>query len=302
MLMRIGHYGLYEEEDDDESLTVQEPEVARQVHAYDKLLKENMETALPWLIKNLLKIHAAHSESLPDSVQHTKEREPDVLQKITDTDQQTFVLQLELQLVDDEKMVYRMLDYYAMLYRKYEIPVRQHVIYIGEGKATMPNTLQTDCLTYHYSLISLSSINYRLFLRSNSPEGKILAILGDFGKRDPEKAVKEILEQVIATSEGDLVQKKYLNQLRILARIRNLVPVNKMIMENLSKYFGEERDMFYIRGEQKGLEMGELRGLEKGQTEFVKKLLLANKFTTSEIANYASVTEDFVEKVKKTLN
>jgi predicted transposase/invertase (TIGR01784 family) len=300
--MRIGHYGLYEEEDDDESLTVQEPEVARQVHAYDKLLKENMETALPWLIKNLLKIHAAHSESLPDSVQHTKEREPDVLQKITDTDQQTFVLQLELQLVDDEKMVYRMLDYYAMLYRKYEIPVRQHVIYIGEGKATMPNTLQTDCLTYHYSLISLSSINYRLFLRSNSPEGKILAILGDFGKRDPEKAVKEILEQVIATSEGDLVQKKYLNQLRILARIRNLVPVNKMIMENLSKYFGEERDMFYIRGEQKGLEMGELRGLEKGQTEFVKKLLLANKFTTSEIANYASVTEDFVEKVKKTLN
>jgi hypothetical protein len=67
-----------------------------------------------------------------------------------------------------------------------------------------------------------------------------------------------------------------------------------MIMESLSKYFGEERDMFYIRGEQKGL--------EKGKTEFVKKLLLANKFTIPEIANYASVTEDFIDKVKKTLN
>jgi hypothetical protein len=296
--MRIGHYGLYEEEDDEDSLTLQEPEARQQVHAYDKLLKENMDAALPWLIKNLLKIQTVHSEALPDSVQHTKEREPDVLQKVTDSHQQTFVLQLELQLVDDGKMVYRMLDYYAMLYRKYEIPVRQHVIYIGEGLASMPNTLTTDCLTYHYSLICLSSINYRLFLRSNSPEGKMLAILGDFGKKDPEKAVKEILEQVIATSEGDLVQKKYLNQLRILAQMRNLAPVNKMIMESLSKYFREERDMFYIRGK----EMGEQKGLEKGKTEFVKKLLLINKLTISEIADAASVTEDFIEKVKKTLN
>jgi hypothetical protein len=48
--------------------------------------------------------------------------------------------------------------------------------------------------------------------------------------------------------------------------------------------------------------MGELRGLEKGKTEVVRNLLLANKFTVSEIATYASVTEDFVEKVKKTLN
>jgi hypothetical protein len=115
----------------------------------------------------------------------------------------------------------------------------------------------------------------------------MLAILGDFGKKDPEKAVREIMEQVIATSDGDLIQKKYLNQLRILAQIRNLAPVNKMIMESLSKYFREDRDMFYIRGEQKGE---------------LKNLLFANKFTVSEIATYASVTEDFVEKVKKTLN
>jgi len=94
------------------------------------------------------------------------------------------------------------------------------------------------------------------------------------------------------------VQKKYLNQLRILAQMRNLAPVNKMIMESLSKYFREERDMFYIRGK----EMGEQKGLEKGKTEFVKKLLLINKLTISEIADAASVTEDFIEKVKKTLN
>lgn len=69
-------------------------------------------------------------------------------------------------------------------------------------------------------------------------------------------------------------------------------------MESLSKYFREDRDMFYIRGEQKG----ELRGLEKGKTEVVKNLLLETNFTVTKIASLANVTEGFVEKVKKTLN
>jgi hypothetical protein len=40
----------------------------------------------------------------------------------------------------------------------------------------------------------------------------------------------------------------------------------------------------------------------EGLREVVKNLILANRFTIAEIANFASVTEDFVEKVKKTLN
>jgi len=47
-----------------------------QVNQYDKILRENIEAALPGLIKNLLGIHAVHTEELPDDVQHTKERKP----------------------------------------------------------------------------------------------------------------------------------------------------------------------------------------------------------------------------------
>jgi hypothetical protein len=42
--------------------------------------------------------------------------------------------------------------------------------------------------------------------------------------------------------------------------------------------------------------------IEKNKIEVVKNLLSANRFTIAEIATYASVSEDFVEKVKKTLN
>jgi hypothetical protein len=50
----------------------------RQVNQYDKILRENIEAALPGLIRNLLHIHALNTEELPDDIQHTKERKPDI--------------------------------------------------------------------------------------------------------------------------------------------------------------------------------------------------------------------------------
>lgn len=38
----------------------------RQVNQYDKILRENIEAALPGLISNLLGIHAVHTEELPE--------------------------------------------------------------------------------------------------------------------------------------------------------------------------------------------------------------------------------------------
>src|SRR5438445_11165733 len=102
----------------------------RQVNQYDKILRENMEAFLPGVIKNLLDIHAVHTEELPDDVQHTKERKPDVLKKVSDDSGRTFVLQIEFQSADEPDMVFRMADYYIMLLRRYRIPVQQYVIYL----------------------------------------------------------------------------------------------------------------------------------------------------------------------------
>jgi hypothetical protein len=50
------------------------------------------------------------------------------------------------------------------------------------------------------------------------------------------------------------------------------------------------------------IEKGRKEGEEKKSYEFVKKLLLADRFTVAEIANFASVTEDYVQKVKEALH
>ena len=86
-----------------------------QANQYDKIFKENIEAVIPSLMQNVLGITAVFMEELPDDVQHTKERKPDVLKKVTDNLGNTFVLQIEFQVANETTMVYRMLEYYAVL-------------------------------------------------------------------------------------------------------------------------------------------------------------------------------------------
>ena len=146
----------------------------RQVNQYDKILRENIEAALPGLIRNLLNIHAINTEELPDDIQHTKERKPDVLKKVTDKKGETFVLHIEFQVKDESNMVFRMAEYYIMLLRRYELPVRQYVIYIGAGTPTMTDHIRSEPMNFKYQLIALSAIDYHLLLRSDNPEEKML--------------------------------------------------------------------------------------------------------------------------------
>ena len=281
-----------------------------QVHQYDKILQENIEAALPGLIKSILKINAVQTEKLPDSLQHTKERRPDVLQKITDDKGSIFVLHVEFQTRDDSNMAYRMAEYLIMLSRQYRIEVQQFVIYIGEGKSKMANSLNLNKSYFQYELIAISSIDYHVFLRSNKPEEKMFAILANFGNEDVKKVVSKIATQIAQTAKGDLEKERRKNQLRILAQLRTLVSENIEIMEQVSSFFKEENDIFYKVGEKRGLEKGLEKGLEEGEVngeekksyQVVKNLISANRFTIPEIANFADVSETFVRKVKKSLN
>src|SRR5690606_22637368 len=56
------------------------------------------------------------------------------------------------------------------------------------------------------------------------------------------------------------------------------------------------------RGIEKGIKQGIEQGIERGKITVVENLLRIGKFTVSEIANYATVTEDFVRKVREDLD
>lgn len=295
----------------------------RQASQYDKILKENLEATIPALIEKILGIHPVLSEELPDDLQHTKERKPDALKRITDQTGSTFVLHLEFQVANEPKMVHRMHTYCAMLLEKYEIPVRQYVFYLGPTTARMATSLSTEDLSFRYYLISFQELDYRLFLHSETSEEILLAVLANFQPQESPIVLTRLLNRLDETANGPLVFQKYITQLRVLVQLRNLQPLLEAAMDNLTKYINEQNDPFYVKGRnlgfllgtekgvQEGLQKGLQEGLQKGkdqgiqegvskaQFQLVKNLLAETTFPDEKIAHLAEATLAFVQEVRQ---
>ena len=81
---------------------------------YDKILKENIEEILIPLVEKLLDISLSNAKELPDAIQITLEREPELLKIIDDE----YLLQIEFQTADEARMVDRMYLYHTILWGK----------------------------------------------------------------------------------------------------------------------------------------------------------------------------------------
>jgi hypothetical protein len=265
-----------------------------QANQYDKIIKENIEVVIPNFVQNILDIHIIESEEIPDDIQHTKERKPDVLKKVKDDKGNVFILQIEFQVADEQEMVYRMGDYYLMLERKYKVPVEQYVIFIGNGKPTMPTVLQRKRIQFEFPLIIFSEIDYHEFLNSDKPEEIIFGVLGNFARETPEKALNQIINRLHETTKGDFALRKYFKQLRILSQLRKLEKqLKEIIMDSIEKYIDEERDVAFMIGAEK-------KSNEKDE-KFVTNLLTKSNHTLAEIADFANVSIDFVIKIQQKL-
>ena len=264
--------------------------MSKQSNQYDKILKENLEAFIPGLIENVLGITAVLSGELPDDIQHTKERKPDVLKKITDAHDNTYVLHLEFQVADEPEMVYRMAEYYIMLERKYKIPVRQFVIFLGAATPQMTTRLDSLNMKFDFLLIAFASLDYQLFLRSGRPEEIILSILANLDIDSPDIALRQIIKRIEETSKGDFSLRKHINQLRVLAQLRNLGIKLKEAMDSIVPFISPEKDVFYLIGEE--------RGEGKAKELIVRNLLAISILSVEQIANAAEVSVDFVNQVR----
>jgi predicted transposase YdaD len=267
----------------------------KQANQYDKIFKENIEAVIPSLMQNVLGITAVFMEELPDDVQHTKERKPDVLKKVTDSQGNTFVLHIEFQVANEPEMVYRMAEYYVMLARKYKLPVQQYVIFLGKNKLKMASELQSVNLSFRYNLLEIKTISYKTFLKSNQPEEVVLSILAHFDKDTSENVLKKIIQRIEETTDGEFSFKKYFNQLRILSQLRKLEQnLKDIIMDSIAKYIDQKRDVGYLIGQDKAR--------EEEQTKFVTNLLEKLSLTVEQIADIAGVSIEFVNNIQQKLS
>lgn len=256
---------------------------------YDKIFKENIEAVISSIMQNVLEITAISTEELPDDIQHTKERKPDTLKKVTDDKGNVFVLQIEFQLKDEPEMIYRMGEYYFMLERKYKMPVKQFVIFLGKDRPIMPTQLVREQLHFSFPLIALSELDYHIFINSDKPEEIVLSILANFTGEKPENVLRQIISRVKETAKGELSLNRYFNQLRVLAQLRNLELNLKIAMDSIAEYIKEERDVLFLRG----LDKGQIKAEER----IVKNLLSKMSLTFEQIADIAGTSVEFVKSI-----
>lgn len=261
-----------------------------EANRYDKIFKENLESVTLALVEKVLNIAVASHEKMPVELQRTLERKPDQLLKITDRQGNTFLLHLEFQLADEAAMAGRMLEYRAILQRKYGLPVEQYVLFLSDAVPTMPTRIEQKNLSFAFGLVRLSQVDYRLFLSSDQGDEVVFAVLGDFGDVQAEQAAQSIIGRLKQTSATDAELFRHLQQVRILANLRKLTPLIEQIMDSITEYFKEEDDFFFKKGEQ------------KGKQETILKFLKDGILTTKQLASYFDVPEAFVEDLRKRLS
>lgn len=250
--------------------------MSKQAQQYDKVFKEIMEALLPPIIEKVLGLQLVTLEEIPDTLQHTKEREPDVFKLVRDDLGNTFVFQLEFESRSAAKdkahiMLGRLLEYYGMAFLNYQQPVRQYVIYLGTDQPNMQTKLETETLKFEFKLIKLADIPYETFVSEfSSAEEAIIAILANFQTTPKEVAIEKIAAKIKQTKATGLVLQRYFQQLRILANLRGLASLVEQMMNHIFEHIDWTQDRVY----QKGFEESAKQSASalKGLTERLKKI------------------------------
>ena len=215
---------------------------------YDKVIKENIESIFLPLLEKFTGIKVVTSTEIKDKIQRTVEREPDFLKRITDQTGSEFILQLEFQTQDDPEMVYRMAEYKALIQRKYQLPVKQFVIYLGIKQPAMRTQLSAEEQIVGFELKDIHSFKPEELTQSEIPQEIILSVLSNYSKANAGRVISSIITklQALATSQTEL--DGYLKQLIVLARLRKLEVETKKQVSDMPITYDITTDGLYKEG------------------------------------------------------
>ena len=260
---------------------------------FDKVLKENIEALFLALSEKLLGIKVSNPVDLPEKLQTTVEREPDFLKKVYSSDGSSFILHLEFQTNNEPKMVYRMAEYKALLQRKFELPVRQFVIYLGARKPRMRTKLTEEERIEGFTLKNIHSLPIDQTLASDIPEEIILSILADYPKTDAERVITSIITRLRSVSTDEASLKKSVQQLLVLSRLRKLDKETKKQVSTMPITYDIEQDSLYKEGVE--------RGIERKAIQVIQEMLKDPSLTVDKIAQFTGTSVELVEQVRTEL-
>ena len=267
---------------------------------YDKIIKENILNLIPALLKRVVGLETFRVEDLPIiKLQTTLEREPDFLKLIYDANfKEGRIMQLEFESGNESYMAMRMLEYCGIIHRKFRKPVEQHLIFLGSKPSSMKTKIEFLGLSYEFKIHNLSEISYKTFINSNQPEEVILSILANKDDLSSEEIIQLILKRLVHLRGDSLATRKFIKQLEIISKLRNLQPLTTKTVDNMNISFDITTDVRFKQGLEKGIEQGAALKMTIAIINILKEKIIID---SERIALVFDVSVQFVETTKKAL-
>jgi len=226
---------------------------------------------------------------------------------------------VEVQGYADKDFAKRMFTYFYRILDKYGKPVTAIAIFTDANRNFNPMVYEYEYLgtknSFHFNTYKIIDQDEVLLGQNDNPFAiVILTILLSLKKK---KLDDESLYHLKYTLAKNLLQKqiprKKIDDLMIFLQLYVRFEDSKynvkfeQVIEELTenkKTMGI-REMVMERAEKEGIEIGMAKGMEKGIEKgkelVVKNLLSTGRFSITEIANFASVNEEFVLNIQKTM-
>ncbi|MBL8194708.1 MAG: DUF4351 domain-containing protein [Blastocatellia bacterium] len=256
---------------------------------YDIVLKELFQATSNRLVQLLVGENLQVVEQLNIEFAEVATRRADLVMRLSNGR----IYHLELQSIDDEEMVLRMLEYYWLIFKQYrQIPLQQ-VIYVGNKVFNGTTSISHPNLQFSYQLIDIRSFPADFLLESNFLSDNLLAIL--CRSSDTRFVIAQILEKISLLPRHD--REDALTKLFILSGLRNFETLILQELNSMSTSFDIRDNSFlsgiFQQGHQEGINTGLQQGLQQGLQEeaaTILQKLLERKFGT--------LPQSVVDKIK----
>jgi predicted transposase YdaD len=223
---------------------------------YDAFLKDLFQQVPPSLLDELTG-GVAVREVLSAELPLVQERRADLILLLADGS----ILHIEFQSANHRYMPHRMGIYGLLIAMQYRCPIRQVVIYLGDGKMRMSNRLEVGGIKVEYRLMDIREMDARELLRSSRPGDYVLAMLARGGS----KILREIVKRasLLERPERDRV----LAQLAGLAGLRRLSNRLRMEYEAMGIEIDIDDNVILKDIWNSGVAKGKAEGIAKGKAE-----------------------------------
>jgi len=276
------------------------------------------------------------SELFPELEKQGGNRFVDMLVKVflKNGNEEWILVHIEIQGGSDKNFAERMFQYWYRIYDRHKVNITALAVFTGSKTQKKPSKFQRSFLgttiNYQYNVYHILDHSEDGLLAMDNPFALIVlaaqkALL--MGKIPEEELNRErltvaralikskkydharisrflyFLKQFLYIGDPKLNRKfdKQINALTGKQNTMGIIETIKKIEREEAFEKGRKEGKGIEKGIKKGRKEGIEKGIEEGKAAIVSNLINTGKFTTSEIANFSTVPEAFVKKIKKGL-